>query len=103
LLLLLQLLLLALTLALDPLLLIFAFGLQSNMQPHYSDGPAMNPESRMAVSGARDGHQMPRDNRQGSRNLSAVAPMRSEGKIHRLFSIFILYFLCCLSFFLLFQ
>lgn len=63
------------------------------MQPHYSDGPAMNPESRAAVSRARDGHQMPPDNRQGSRNRSAVVPMLSEGKIPRPFCIFILYFL----------
>lgn len=55
------------------------------MQPPYSDVPAMIPESRTAVSRARDGHQMPRDNIQGSRNRSAVAPMRSEGKIYSIF------------------
>ncbi|KAH8694150.1 hypothetical protein BGW36DRAFT_300846 [Talaromyces proteolyticus] len=52
------------------------------MQSHYSDlpshSPAVTSESRAAMSRARDDPQMSQDSHQGSRNQSAVAPMRSE-------------------------
>lgn len=55
------------------------------MQPNHYDllshGPDGTPEARTSIQMTREGYQMARDTRTGSRTQSGAIPMRSEGRL----------------------